>query len=86
MRPQEAPEAWEGEEEPSLRMHMTSHNQQASKTLRDMADRPIGLAAVAGALAEWEDIDEAVEEIYAARRDSCDRPAPDLGEQSHPLR
>jgi antitoxin (DNA-binding transcriptional repressor) of toxin-antitoxin stability system len=41
--------------------------------------RPIGLAAVAGALAEWEDLDVAVKEIYAARRRSRDRPAPDLG-------
>jgi hypothetical protein len=65
-------------------MHMTSHDQQASETARDIADRPIGLAAVAGALAEWEDIDETVEEIYAARRDSRDRPATDHSEQSHP--
>jgi antitoxin (DNA-binding transcriptional repressor) of toxin-antitoxin stability system len=40
---------------------------------------PAGLAAVAGALAEWDDIDAAVEEIYAARRNSRDRPTPDLG-------
>ena len=40
---------------------------------------PSGLAAVAGALAEWEDVDAAVDEIYAARRSSRDRPAPDLG-------
>lgn len=40
---------------------------------------PTGLAALAGALAEWDDIDAAVEEIYAARRRSRDRPAPDLG-------
>lgn len=40
---------------------------------------PAGLASVAGALAEWDDIDAAVEEIYAARRSSRDRPAPDLG-------
>jgi antitoxin (DNA-binding transcriptional repressor) of toxin-antitoxin stability system len=39
---------------------------------------PIGLAAVAGALAEWDDIDTAVQEIYAARRRSRDRPAPAL--------
>jgi prevent-host-death family protein len=38
-----------------------------------------GLAALAGALAEWEDIDAAVDEIYAARRASRDRPAPGLG-------
>ncbi len=49
------------------------------EALRRAADRPIGLAAVAGALAGWEDLDEAVREIYAARRRSRDRPAPDLG-------
>lgn len=49
------------------------------EALRASAPRPIGLAAVAGALAEWADIDEAVEEIYAARRRSRDRPGPDLG-------
>ncbi len=49
------------------------------EALRRTAERPIGLAAVAGALAEWEDLDEAVDEIYAVRRRSRDRPAPDLG-------
>jgi antitoxin (DNA-binding transcriptional repressor) of toxin-antitoxin stability system len=49
------------------------------EALSRTASRPIGLAAVAGALAEWEDLEEAVEEIYAARRGSRDRPAPDLG-------
>ncbi len=49
------------------------------ESLRGAAERPIGLAAVAGALAGWEDLDEAVQEIYAARRRSHDRSAPDLG-------
>jgi prevent-host-death family protein len=40
---------------------------------------PSGLAAVAGTLADWGDLDEVVTEIYAARRGSKDRPAPDLG-------
>lgn len=40
---------------------------------------PTGLAAIAGALAEWDELDDAVREIYAARGDSVDRPAPDLG-------
>ncbi len=39
----------------------------------------VGLAAVAGALAGWEELEEVVEEIYAARRSAVDRPAPDLG-------
>ncbi len=40
---------------------------------------PAGLASVAGALADWEDLDEVVSEIYVARRKAKDRPAPDLG-------
>ena len=40
---------------------------------------PIGLAAVAGALSDWDDLEEAIEEIYTARRKSRDRPVPDLG-------
>ena len=43
---------------------------------------PLGLAAVAGALAEWDDLDETVRDIYAARRHSRDRAAPDLGRDS----
>jgi antitoxin (DNA-binding transcriptional repressor) of toxin-antitoxin stability system len=39
---------------------------------------PTGLAAVAGALAEWEDLPDAVDEIYAARERAKDRPAPQL--------
>jgi prevent-host-death family protein len=48
------------------------------EALRPPAARPIGLAAVAGALADWEDLDETVREIYAARSKSRDRAAPDL--------
>lgn len=40
---------------------------------------PSGLASLAGALGDWEDLDKTVEEIYAARGRSRDRPAPDLG-------
>ena len=40
--------------------------------------QPIGLAAVAGALSDWDDIDDAVAEIYAQRDRAADRPAPDL--------
>lgn len=50
-----------------------------SEALRPTAGRPVGLAAVAGALAEWEDLDETVREIYRARRRSRDRAAPDVG-------
>jgi prevent-host-death family protein len=40
--------------------------------------RPTGLAAIAGTLAEWVELPEIVEEIYAARRRARDRAAPDL--------
>jgi prevent-host-death family protein len=40
---------------------------------------PSGLASIAGALTDWNDLDDVVAEIYAARRRSTDRPAPDLG-------
>ena len=46
---------------------------------RGSGGRPIGLAAVAGALADWRQLDEVVAEIYAARRSARDRRAPDLG-------
>jgi prevent-host-death family protein len=39
---------------------------------------PVGLAAVAGALADWEDLTAVVDDIYAARRRARDRPAPAL--------
>jgi len=41
--------------------------------------RPIGLAAIAGALEEWTELPEIVDEIYASRRRARDRAAPDLG-------
>ena len=44
----------------------------------DDDSEPVGLAAVAGALAEWEALDEVVREIYDARRRARDRAAPDL--------
>lgn len=39
---------------------------------------PVGLAAVVGALAEWDELEQIVEEIYAARERSADREAPSL--------
>jgi antitoxin (DNA-binding transcriptional repressor) of toxin-antitoxin stability system len=39
---------------------------------------PRGLAAVAGALADWEDLDDVVGEIYAHRRRARDRAVPEL--------
>lgn len=38
-----------------------------------------GLATLAGALAEWDELDADVAGIYAARSGSADRPVPDLG-------
>ena len=40
--------------------------------------RPVGLAAVAGALSDWQDLDDVVGEIYAARDQATDRAAPHL--------
>ncbi len=41
--------------------------------------RPTGLAAAAGALADWDELAQVVQEIYADRRRSRDRAAPKLG-------
>jgi len=49
------------------------------QALRPSVGSPVGLAAVAGALADWEELDDVVEDIYAARRASRDRPTPELG-------
>ena len=40
--------------------------------------RPVGLAAIAGGLADWDELDDVVTEIYRARRRSRDRVFPDL--------
>ncbi len=40
---------------------------------------PQGLTAVAGALADWDDLEDVVAQIYAHRRRARDRAAPDLG-------
>jgi prevent-host-death family protein len=48
----------------------------------DLADGPMpsptGFAALAGALADWDDLDEIVGEIRAARAKAKDRAAPEL--------
>jgi prevent-host-death family protein len=51
----------------------------SSESMRAPARPPLGLAAGAGALSEWDELDEVIEEIYAARQAATDRPAPDLG-------
>lgn len=40
--------------------------------------RPLGLAAVAGALSDWNSLEDVVAEIYASRRKAKDREVPDL--------
>ncbi len=39
---------------------------------------PLGFAAIAGALADWDELEDAVRDIYDARRKAGDRPPPDL--------
>ncbi len=46
--------------------------------LRPRREAPVGLAAIAGALADWDDLEDVVTEIYAARRRARDRPVPDV--------
>ena len=53
----------------------TTQDQQAASS---SPPAPGGLATLAGALADWDDLGEALAEIYAARRSSADRPAPDF--------
>jgi prevent-host-death family protein len=48
------------------------------RSMRAANRAPIGLAAVAGALADWEELDDVVRDIYAARRRSRDRAVPSL--------
>lgn len=40
--------------------------------------RPVGLAAIAGGLADWDELDDVVAEIYRSRRRARDRAAPEL--------
>ncbi len=44
----------------------------------DSETRPAGLAAIAGALADFDELDDVVAEIYRSRRRAWDRPAPEL--------
>lgn len=39
---------------------------------------PLGLAAGAGALADWEDLDQVVEMLYRMRLEAVDRSVPEL--------
>ncbi|MGH3830631.1 MAG: type II toxin-antitoxin system Phd/YefM family antitoxin [Pseudonocardiaceae bacterium] len=40
--------------------------------------KPVGFAAIAGALAEWDTIDEDMAEVVATRKQAIDRPVPPL--------
>jgi hypothetical protein len=45
--------------------------------VRPEANR-VGLATLAGSLADWEELPEVVKEIYSSRQRAHDRPAPTL--------
>jgi prevent-host-death family protein len=47
--------------------------------LTEREGRVVGLAALAGTLADWNELDEVVEEIYASRSRARDREVPDVG-------
>ena len=49
-----------------------------AKTNESLKPRPFGLAAIAGALSDWDDIDETVAEIHAMRDRAAERPVPSL--------
>jgi len=40
---------------------------------------PTGFASIAGSLAEWPELDDAIDDALRARKNAKDRPAPDLG-------
>ena len=42
------------------------------------AQRYLGLAAVAGALADWDDLETTMDEVYRSRRTARDREVPEL--------
>lgn len=49
------------------------------REMRASRTAPVGLAAVAGALGDWRELDTVVDEIYAARRRARDRDVEDVG-------
>ena len=50
----------------------------SAKTDKSLQRPTLGLAAIAGALSDWDDIDAAVAEIYAMRDRAAERPVPSL--------
>lgn len=51
----------------------------AEEFTREARPAPTGFAALAGALADWDQLDAVVQDIYTARKKAKDRPAPMLG-------
>ena len=51
---------------------------RSAKTDESLQRPTLGLAAIAGALSDWDDIDAAVVEIYAMRDRAAERPVPSL--------
>lgn len=49
-------------------------------SLRSRGGVPTGFAALAGALADWDELEAVMAEVYASRRQARDRPAPELDE------
>ena len=50
----------------------------SATTDESLKQPPFGLAAIAGALSDWDDIDAAIAEIYAMRDRAAERPVPSL--------
>ena len=62
--------------EPPLETEMEAS--WSANTDESLKPPPFGLAAIAGALSDWDDIDAAVAEIYSMRDRAAERPAPSL--------
>ena len=50
-----------------------------ARSVADARPAPIGLAAVAGALGDWDELPVVATEVVASRRRARDRRVPDLG-------
>jgi prevent-host-death family protein len=51
----------------------------ATITTLPVAERPGGLLALAGLFADWDEMEDDIREIVAARKRAKDRPQPDFG-------
>lgn len=66
---------------------VTKHGKPALKLSRPLPreagqHEPLGLAAAAGALADWPEFAEIMREVYEARKHATDRPPPDFSDWS----